>query len=172
MHDDFHDQMAAFDRRRGRMTMFDPTKIEGNPGTAPPPPTEPAEPPAVVPAFESYGDPLEVPLAAPASPAAPSPLVEAGVRALERSVLPPGAGVMIGPPPPEPKEEVLWILDSKARLRGLEVALSPDALKKIETIVVREARNEMDARYKALTGVKARAPKKKRKGSPTRPADA
>ena len=125
----------------------------------------------MAPASEAYGAPLEPEERLPAAPAAPSPLVQAGIRALEKSVLPPGAGVMIAAPTPE-KEEVLCILDAKARLRGQEIPLSPEALGKIEAILLREARNDFDARYKLLTGAKPRAPRRKRKSSPTRPADA
>lgn len=167
---DFHQQMAAFDARRGKLTSFDPTQIEGPPIAVPPLPEEgaaPAAPPEVPSAAAAYGAPLEPATEAPTAPpepSTPSPLIQAGLRAIEAETAhptPPARDLQV-------KEVTLWICDGKARLRGEEIQLSEDDCRKIEAILVRSLRNELEVKrrelekkYQALTGGKPRSPRKK-----------
>lgn len=166
------EQMAAFDARRGKLTTFDPTKIDGEPVATPPPPEERGDTPDVLPASEAYGEPLEPSPALPAAPPGPpSPLASIGLRALQPGPPPlppnqPAPGILL------PEGTQLWIADSRASLRGIPVELSADDVKKIEAIVVRSARNALEKQYQALTGTKPRKPRKKKGGSPSKPASA
>jgi len=149
-------QLAAFDARRGK-TPIDPTRIEGFGEGQPPAPSapEPRERP-ILSARELHGEPIELPDDAVEAVESASPLVEVGLRGIERFPKPVHVTT----------EEVdLWVSNSNAAYRGRKVSLLEKEQSQIAQLILKAIRRSLDEQYLEVAG---RLPRQRR-GSPSVP---
>ena len=147
-------QLADFDMRRGKPPI-DPTRIEGFGPDAPPAPQANPREASIPSARELHGEPLELPEENVTPIEAQSPLVEAGLRGIERGPEARGFGRMRA----TIEEADLWVSNESAAYKGRAVTLNAKEQAQVSKVILKAIRRSLDEQYEEVAG---RLPRRRR----------